>query len=310
MSFVAMRLVQRLTNQWDFPGSNLLASFAVDYLAPAPQLDSLFANYLVTFDLNKHISRMAYFGLFEVETQRLVRARLRPGDVFFDVGANIGVFSLLAASCVGDIGQVHAFEPIAANIAVLQAAIKHNHISQITVHPIAVGGSVGSQTLYIGTPETSPDWQYELDGWASKVPSQRRPLTITVPLTSLDTVVQQHHLSRVDLIKLDIEGGELDALRGARDLLQELAPDIICEISPYLLRQQNLDSRELTGYLAELGYTLFYILPNRYRLLHRIYHWHQPIRLQQLDPGKPFELTGNMFCTRSPKQMAMRWTIL
>lgn len=307
MNFAILRLLQTLTTHRDFFGSNVLVNLAVDANPALRTLDSPLGEYLVAFDLDNHVQRMACFGLYEVEVCRLIQAIVQPGEVFFDVGANVGVYTLLAAQLVGTSGQVHAFEPIAENTATIRAAIQSNMITQITVQQVAVGSHVGILNLFIGTPETSPEWRRDLRAWASRVPSQRRPLQIEVPQISLDEYIQQHHLPHVDVIKLDIEGSELEALRGGQHLLSRAdAPNLICEISPYLLAQQSLDSRHLTEYLAGFGYTLFHILPDRQRILHRVRHAHQPIRLQYLDPTQSFPFESNLFCTKQPEQVRER----
>lgn len=307
MSFAILRLLQTITTRCDFVGSNLVTNFVVDRVARIPKLDSPMGSYLVEFDLEHNVQRMACFGLYEVEVRRLLQAIVTPDAIFFDVGANVGFYSLLAAQLVGMRGQVHAFEPIAENVATLRAAIASNRITQITVQHVAVGQYAGTMRLFIGTPETSPEWQRDLQSWASQVPSKRRPLPIYVPQISLDDYVHHHQLDRVDFIKLDIEGSEIDALRGAQHLLWRAdAPDLICEISPYLLAQQNLDPRHLTKYLATFGYTLFHILPDRQRVIHRMLHTHQPIRLQYVDPMQSFPFEGNLFCTKQPELLRER----
>lgn len=134
----------------------------------------------------------------------LIAPHLRPGMVAFDVGANIGYLSLYLRSRIGAGGQLYSFEPEPENYAELEANLRRNGLDNC--HPVqaAVGAHEGSLTFATG-----------LNGY---VPEDGAP-GITVPVVTLDGVVAKHALPRVDFVKIDVEGFELDVLQGMRGLL-------------------------------------------------------------------------------------------
>jgi hypothetical protein len=124
---------------------------------------------------------------------------------------------------------------------------------------MAVSKAGGTLQLYIGgDTEESTAWSSEIHGWASKVPSERRPTKLDVPTISMDVYLKEQAITHVSFLKMDIEGGEPDALQGMPNLLSRTdAPHILCEVSHYLLNKQGLDSRAITCCLADYGYTIY-----------------------------------------------------
>lgn len=205
---------------------------------------------------------------------------LSTNDVFIDVGANIGYYSLLASQLVGPHGQVIAFEPIPELSQLLSKTINDNKIINLTVVPCAVGANAGNVILYIG-----PGMRKN-SGSASIVPSTKRPEQLSVPIISLDEYVIEKKIGGVRLVKIDIEGGELDALKGANLLLSSNeGPDLIIEINPYLLNRQNYKPQLFLNMLIDLKYHLFTIDKNK---------------LLPVSANMPIKDTINIFCTKLP----------
>lgn len=149
------------------------------------------------------------------------------------------------------------------NVASLQQTISKNGVTNIVVNQIAVGGSKGELTLYVGANK-----QLGCSGWASVVPAQERSQRISVDVITIDEYVRARGIDRVRLVKLDIEGHEGDALRGMKELLsQPNAPDLLLEVNPYLLNKLRVDSTYLTSYLARQGYSLFQVNFNSIKLI-------------------------------------------
>jgi FkbM family methyltransferase len=178
----------------------------------------------------------------ELHTQSVLIQRLRSGDVFYDLGANIGLFSLLAARCVGNSGKVFSFEPDAVNAERIRRNAERNSFSQITVIESGVWSSAG--TLDFATADcASPD-----RGLGSFLPANAGSASTPIRVIALDDFVLD--APRPDGIKCDIEGAEVHALRGAERLLASHHPWILAEMHS---ESNDRVSREL---LSDFGYTV------------------------------------------------------
>lgn len=171
------------------------------------------------------------FPAEDVPTFQVLSAALPRDGVFLDIGANVGVFSLPLASRAGQ-GRVHAFEPVPAAAERLRRNIDINAIDNIRVNQCAASDHAG--TLSIQVPESH--WKGRLfnDGMASTYVGRGRPgwRTETVGCVRLDDYAREQGLGRVDAIKLDVEGSELDVLAGAGDLLRSFRPLVVMEVNP------------------------------------------------------------------------------
>ena len=277
--------VRRLVNGYRLPGRDVVVELASRLLARRQRLrEGKVGAYRVHLDLGDTIQSQVYFGTYETENIALVKRILRPGDVFFDLGANIGHYSLVAAQVVGNSGEVHSFEPIPGNADILQRAIDENSIPNIVLNRAAVGARSGSLTLHIAADDLGNS------GWASQVPSPRRPRQINVKMLSLDDYMLAAHLSSFRLLKIDVEGAEPEAFAGAARLLaQPDAPDILCEVNPFLLDRQGLDSRSMTACLAGYGY-----------LLGRV----GGLTPEGLDPERKIVTGVDLYCTKDSARLA------
>jgi len=146
-----------------------------------------------------------WLGTYERHMQRLFRERIRPGATVFDVGANVGFFTLLASKLVGDSGRVHAFEPLPRNLEFLERHIRLNELANVHVGALAIAATSGEAHFRIA-PHAS------MGGLAEGG-------DLRVVTASLDDLIASGRAARPDFIKMDIEGAESDALRGAATLL-------------------------------------------------------------------------------------------
>jgi FkbM family methyltransferase len=169
---------------------------------------------------------LARDGRYEPHVTRALCALLRPGATFVDVGANVGYFSLLAATRVGPSGRVIAFEPRPDNVALLRRAVEENGFGQVEIHACAVAASEQEISFCAsGSVQSS--------GRLMQAGEAGRELVPTVRAVALDTVLAD--APRVDVIKMDIEGAEPLALDGMRAVLARHRPVIITEFCPALL---------------------------------------------------------------------------
>ena len=163
-------------------------------------------------------------GTSEPLIQDVFAEHVRQGGVVWDIGANIGFFSMIASRLVGA-GQVVAFEPLPANQQAIRRNIALNGITNVELVPIALGDSEGTAELEM---HASPTWA-KLDTSSDTTFQQEDAVTgrIEVEVSTLDS--QLGRFAAPDLIKMDIEGAEVAALRGASRLLSEHRPTLICE---------------------------------------------------------------------------------
>ncbi len=199
--------------------------------------------FAMSLDLRQLVDRAIYCqGEWEPLETALFGAILRPGDRVADVGANVGWFSLLAARLVGPAGEVHSFEANRDTFALLQDNLALNAFAQVVPHCLAVGEQAGHARIAPREAGNAGADGVELaDGGGD-----------SVPLIRLDQVLAEGPLR---LIKLDIEGWEAKALRGAEGLLRRTeAPDLVFEFTPEFLSAAGDDPRELVGWLQGLGY--------------------------------------------------------
>ncbi|MGZ4787898.1 MAG: FkbM family methyltransferase [Terriglobales bacterium] len=179
------------------------------------------------------------YGCYDYPVTKLVESLIEPGMVFFDIGANAGLFSLLAAT---KCERVYAFEPLPSNLRRMRRNIKINGLRNVSILEKAVGDREATATLYV--PESDNSGLASLTYMAGAK-------SIEVPVITLDKFVQQKRLARVDLMKIDIEGAEVMAFEGAGELLSRAdAPDVIFEAHP---------GSEAAKWLEARGYTIYEI---------------------------------------------------
>ena len=178
--------------------------------------------------------------------RRLLARYLAPGSVAVDAGANIGIYSQFLARCVGPSGRVHSFEPSPENFAHLRDKLAN--LQNVRLNLLAVSDHSGESVLYVSDDLNVDHRAYPTEG------ETRR--TISIRSTTLDAYFQSGE--RVDLIKMDIQGYELHALRGARRVLQDNpAAKLFLEFWPYGLRHAGGSGEALLSFLKEAGFTIF-----------------------------------------------------
>jgi FkbM family methyltransferase len=178
---------------------------------------------------------------------------LKPGMVMVDAGANEGLYTLFAAKRVGEHGRVLAFEPSARDRERLLVNIEQNGLSNVTVSAAALSDRAGFATLRIAVDDHSG--QNTLGAFAySGVGLLRQE---RVPVCTLDEVVAQSGIGRLDLLKLDVEGAETGVLRGAAASIRAYRPVMMVEVSDESLRKQSSSAAQLLQLVGSFGYVWF-----------------------------------------------------
>lgn len=194
-------------------------------------------------------------GMFEKAESLLVYKLLKPGMVFMDIGANLGQYTLIAADSVGPEGQVHSFEPNVRMFGELAFNVELNKLSsRCTLNQIAVSDHEGYAKLSLykpghevyGSIGTQQEGVSEVVGYES------------VRTTTLDSYITKYFIKHVDLLKMDIEGAELPALKGADKLLiRDDGPIIIIEIADINTAGFGYKAVELLVHLEKMGYQAY-----------------------------------------------------
>jgi FkbM family methyltransferase len=170
--------------------------------------------------------------------RQLLKRMLFEGAVVVDAGANIGIYSQFLSRCVGPTGVVHSFEPAPDNFKRLQAAI--GKLENVRLSQAALGERSGTSELYISD-------QLNVDHRTYATEGELRP-TVQIDVIALDDYFKPSQ--RVDLIKMDIQGYELHALRGSnRVLADNPAAKLLLEFWPYGLEQAGANWLELVDTL-------------------------------------------------------------
>lgn len=193
------------------------------------------------------IGRHVLAGAYEPEVEAVFRRLLRPGMGVVDIGANIGVFALLSASLVGPEGHVLAIEPNPANARMLEASRRLNGFAHLVTAQVAAGRETG--LLVLNTTHSNGTTSSPGQDPSSLLGAQ------TVPCLAVDVLVDPAR--RVDLIKVDVEGAEYNALLGAAGVIGRDRPAIVSEFSPSLMPGiSGIDGPGYLRFLCGLGYGL------------------------------------------------------
>jgi len=211
-------------------------------------------------DLADHAVGLAIArGRFAPDETELIRRVVRPGQIALDLGANVGYFTVLLAGLVGSRGKVYAFEPVEPLAALLDRSIVENRFEdRIVLVRAAVGDRSGqAQLLAIrdglnsGTAFLSADAPETWIGYDAH----------TAPIVRLD---EHSFAGRLGFVKMDVEGAELLAVRGARERLRSDRPVILAELNPVQLRRvSGCEVARLITEVEEIGYVAHHLTGSR-----------------------------------------------
>lgn len=180
-----------------------------------------------------------------------IKALVKRGDTVIDVGANIGDWALPAAHAVGAEGLVLAFEPTPRVAAALGKSALANRLKQLKIFPVALSSAAGEVDFSVEQENTGGSRLGKIPDDREKLYSHLRHFNhIKVQARTLDDVIGEHDIHRVDVIKIDVEGNELSVLEGAQETLRRFKPALFLETG-----LEDGDSRErMAAKLSSLGY--------------------------------------------------------
>lgn len=206
---------------------------------------------------NDFVGSALFSGGFENVERSFVETYLRPGMVVVDIGAHHGFYTLLASRKVGSDGRVLAIEASPRERKKLRLHLRINRCKNVQIENSGVGESEASGDLYL------------VSGRETGCNSLRKPAvseptaTIPIHIERLDDLLRKHKIAKVDFVKIDVEGAELSALRGAAQMLRDHPrPVILAEVQDIRTRPWGYAAREIIQFLLRANYQWFRLLPD------------------------------------------------
>lgn len=261
-----------LSKIWDsrMIGKGTMSRFLSKLLIPKPKGEVISKNiYGFELLLNPVIDNgveraLYYFGTYEKGTLNFIKDHLPKDSIFFDIGANIGLMSIFASHCVGHKGKVYSFEANPETAKLLRYNIGLNKLTNIQVVDKAVGNDSGKITIY-------DNWSVNRGG-ATLIKPEKETNSFEIELIKIDDIPEYSNAA-VGMIKIDVEGFELDVLKGLEKILRKPEPpkliiecsadrnnhyDSVYEIYDFIRKVNNYriyklsNSKERPGHLVEI----------------------------------------------------------
>jgi len=244
------------------------------------------AGLLMQLDLGTYPDCCMAFGLYELDTARVIRSILKPGDHFVDAGANIGYFTMMAAQLVGPSGRVDAFEPEPANHARLLAHVQANHLNdRVRLHAMALSDQACDVIIH-RYPEDDARFNHGCSTLFADEDAGVSTTSTTVPAKRMDELI---HDSVPKLVKLDVEGAESLVIGGMSKILQSSEP-------PILIGEYNPAQSKVADIAPEQWIRLALAIQPRYQV-YRI----------PVGPN-PVSIDSNAFCHLEQVNLMLRVT--
>jgi FkbM family methyltransferase len=202
-----------------------------------------------------HIDRqILIYGTYDRPLHNIIDRIIKPGMICMDVGANLGEMTLHMANKVTPGGAVYSFEPVPHVYQRLITHIIRNGLDD-RVYPFDLALSNANGPVDLAFTDEDADNQ----ALGSIVNTCRDGLNrrLQVKGCTLDSFVAQHHIARIDLMKIDIQGAEWFLLEGGSRVFSDMAPDLLIEISPLDLNEIGKNSRQLAELIESFGYRIY-----------------------------------------------------
>lgn len=186
------------------------------------------------------------------------------GDTVLDVGANTGQFTLPLARLVGAGGRVHSFEPTSSTFSELEMNVRRENLSsRVTLNQLALGESarVASLTVPQEKPTEATLAPHDTESWANYEGESWKYVAETCKVITIDDYVKEHHVGPISFLKCDVEGGELQVLKGGSTVLKSSSPPILMlEVFEGWTKSFGYSPRDILEFLStEAGYEFYWI---------------------------------------------------
>jgi FkbM family methyltransferase len=191
-------------------------------------------------------------GIYEMPVQETLAQYLKPGDIFYDIGANVGFFTIVAAKLVGSLGKVYAFEPEAENIATLRHNAQINQFTHVSAIAKAVSRTTGQAEFLLANYSGG----HTLATVGSRADARD---VISIDVVSIDDLLSQNEIESPTFVKIDVEGAEIDVLYGMTQTIKEYQPIILYEVDDRNKEIMLSKREEIASFLRECGYEIKYL---------------------------------------------------
>ncbi len=190
-------------------------------------------------------------GSWDEDTWLAMAQHLTPGATFVDIGAHDGYCSLKAARVVGPSGRVIAVEPNPEMLTILRKNIEASQAKDILVVPMACADKEGTLTLFAASQSNTGSTSLSQ---ANATQYGLVEKSYQVPVRTLDAILREAAVSRVDVVKIDVEGAEQLVLSGALDTIKRFRPAVLIELDDLLLAPMGSSASAITEFLSAQGY--------------------------------------------------------
>ena len=285
-----------------FKGASYLRRYLCSRLVP-PVTGPIVCSTIYGFDVlvdaivDEGLERsIYYFGEYEAGTLSVLKNFLSKGDVFLDVGANIGFISLFVAKIVGELGSVYSVEPHPEIYKILTQNISLNHMRNILSLNCALGNNIGEAKIY--------DGRDKIRGSASLIPPSTNPSELgkksghMVTITTVDKLIKTGAIGCPRIMKIDVEGMELKVLEGSRTLLSSPEAPILCVEFSDLQSNKYEDLLRMYKFIKSI---------NEYSCFKLMYGKSVPSRLVKISGEKHLPHHDNVFCLPIKHQKMNLW---
>ena len=255
-----MSLIRRYLHRSPIRGgkSHLFALFRQRVIRDGPVICSYDGDLRIRADLDDWLQRQVFmYGVYRVEEKHrsVMLGRIQPGDTILDVGAHIGYYTLLFAKRAGAAGRVFAFEPSTRTYEQLLENLSLNDLDNISTVKAAASERAGIATINLAAGANTGSTSLHFD--AGAVGSE------PVETVAIDDYLRQHAIDEVNMIKVDVEGHELQVLMGLRRTLSapaDRAPELFVEVNENTLRSAGTSVAAIFDELASAGYHAYRIV--------------------------------------------------
>jgi FkbM family methyltransferase len=263
---------------YKIPPFNLLYHHLIRSLTDSSQIATVQGNKMYLDP--KDTLNLSARGVWEPFGTEIFKKHIRTGDVFLDIGANIGYFTLIASKIVGNEGKVYSFEPDTTNFSILNKNVELNNCKNVTLVKKAVSDKTGKSDFYLDKNDLGKHSIFNLD----------QGKRIEIETVKLDDYFRNYS-GKIDLIKMDIQGAEWLAIRGMKNMLEKNEKvKIYTELDPDALIKSGTNPQEYMKMLTDLGFDLYIINELKQKL--------EKISKNNL-PDKIYGAGVNLLCLRS-----------
>jgi len=213
----------------------------------------------------EHVSDAIHYRKFEVEVCNFIKKVLCPGMVFFDIGANIGFYTIIAGTILKGSGEVHSFEPSKREFNRLTRNVVLNELTNVHLNRVAILDRESERSLFI-----CDDTRAAYNSVYTVTHPDAADAVIckeNIRCTTIDAYARNGNIKKIDLIKMDIEGAEFLALKGSVNALNSNpAPIVVFECTECFTQQNKDDKQKQFNKLREIfqkhNYSIYEFIPN------------------------------------------------